>query len=99
MISPFERARDILLKEQLSDEEVQQLLAPAGFVDTQAACRRLQRIAHNDEARLVLADSLSHLLLALAEAANPDNVLVNFGRFVHNVPDQIELFHHFYQSR
>ena len=90
-----ERSRDILLKDQLDDDEVQQLLAPVGFADYQEAYRRLQRLSTNDEARQVLANSLPHLLMVLSEAANPDNVLVNLGRFTHNVANQGELFNLF----
>ncbi|MBN1995665.1 MAG: glutamine synthetase adenylyltransferase [Anaerolineae bacterium] len=52
-------------------------------------------MAKNEPARQALADSLTPLLLALSEAANPDNVLVNLGRFAYNVADQSALFNHF----
>jgi glutamate-ammonia-ligase adenylyltransferase len=87
-----EDSHKLLWPEQVSNDEAYRLLAPVGFADTQTAYRRLQRLAHSDEARLALTDSLPHLLLALSEAATPDNVLVNFGRFAHNVADQVELF-------
>jgi glutamate-ammonia-ligase adenylyltransferase len=53
----------------------------------------LLKIAKTRENRLMLADNLSYLLLALSDAANPDNVLVNFSRFAHGYPDQLRLFH------
>ncbi len=85
----------LLFQDQLDDEEIQRLLAPGGFANPAAAYRRLQKIAHNRENRHIFAGSLSYLLLALSDAANPDNVLVNFGRFTHNYPHQLQLFHHF----
>ncbi len=87
-------ARNLLLQEHLSDADAHHLLAPVGFADVPAAYRRLQRIAHTDETRLALADSLPHLLTALSTAANPDQVLVNFGRLAHDAASQLDLFHH-----
>ena len=91
----FEDSRDLLLQEQLDAETVQRLLAPVGFSDWQAAYRRLKRIPVNSEAGLSLAASLSHLLMILADMANPDHLLVNFERFAQNTPNQLELFHDF----
>ena len=87
-------ARNLLLQESLNDDEAQRLLAPAGFADYPAAYRRLQHLATTPESRLALADSLPHLLQALAGAANPDQVLVNFGRLVHDAPHQLNLLRH-----
>jgi len=88
-----EHANELLLNEHLNDDRVHRLLKPVGFADPPAAYRRLQKIAITRENRLILADNLSYLLLALSDAANPDNVLVNFSRFAHNYPDQLKLFH------
>ncbi|MBN1219798.1 MAG: glutamine synthetase adenylyltransferase [Anaerolineae bacterium] len=93
-----QRSRDLLLKEELGSEEIQRLLAPVGFADWQTAYRRLQQISPEAEARLILADSLPHLLTALSDAASPDNVLVNFSRFAHSVTSQVDLFHQFIRT-
>lgn len=87
---------DILLKQQdLTDDQAQSLLAPVGFADWQAAYQALNRIAPEPQARRALATSLPQLLIALADTANPNQVLINFERFVANAPDQLELFHDF----
>ena len=88
-----EYANELLLNENLSDDRVHRLLKPIGFADPLAAYRRLRKIAKTRENRLMLADNLSYLVLALSDAANPDNVLVNFSRFAHSYPDQLKLFH------
>ena len=67
-------------------------LAPVGFADWQTAYHCLQRIAQTDTTRAIFTQSVPQLLMALAEAANPDQVLIYFERFVHNAADPLELF-------
>lgn len=76
----YEQCRN-LLQEQLGDEEVRELLAPVGFEDWRQARLSLLRLAGNGHSRPALITTLPKLLLALAGAANPDRVLVNFERF------------------
>ncbi len=92
MILPDPRYRDLVLQEQLGSDDIDDLLAPIGFTDRQAAHRSLQRIAPQPEVRQALADCLPHLLAALSEAANPDRVLINFERFGQSVDDAGALF-------
>jgi glutamate-ammonia-ligase adenylyltransferase len=92
MISPrYSQCRDLLLREQLSDEEVCSLLTPIGFTDWRAADRCLQRIANDPYIRLALADCLPDLFMALANAANPDHTVVSFERFTQSVTNRLGL--------
>ncbi|MEW5961635.1 MAG: glutamine synthetase adenylyltransferase, partial [Chloroflexota bacterium] len=52
--------------------------------------QRLRRIPTTPDARLLLANSLPFLLMALSNAAHPDRVLVSFERFVQNAPDPLK---------
>jgi glutamate-ammonia-ligase adenylyltransferase len=79
------------LPEKLSDGEIRALLSPAEFVDPRQAHRCLLRIAADPESQQALLDGLPALLLALANAANPDRVLVNLERLVDNAPDRVEI--------
>ncbi len=76
---------------ELSNETIQQLLAPVGFKDWLQAYACLRRIPAGAEARLALADLLPVLFMALSSAANPDRVLVSFERFSRNAPDPHQL--------
>ncbi|MBN2002534.1 MAG: glutamine synthetase adenylyltransferase [Anaerolineae bacterium] len=83
----YERARELLF-EQLSAEVIRQWLIPLGIADWRAAHRCLLRIAQESQAAPALADLLPYLLPALADAANPDRVLVGLERFVRSTPDK-----------
>jgi glutamate-ammonia-ligase adenylyltransferase len=91
----FQNSANLLRQEQSEDEQARRWLIPVGFADWQTAYRCLTRLAKNLPIRQALADSLPQLLTALADTANPDHVLINFERFVHNAADQFELFHDF----
>jgi len=57
----YEHSSDLLLRQQLSDRHVENLLAPVGFADWKNASRCLDRIAgHSVEARLALAEVCRH---------------------------------------
>jgi len=59
-----------------------ELLRPAVFADPGAAHRRLRRLAEGSEATQAMAGTLPHLLSALADAADPDRVLVSLDRYL-----------------
>lgn len=82
--------RDLLLQQQVSGSQIEGVLAPVGLKDWQQAYQRLRRIPDTPDARLALADCLPYLLMALANAARPDRVLVYFERFIKNAPDQVD---------
>ncbi len=84
--------RDLLLGGPHSDEEKRSLLAPVGFTDWRAADERLRRIGQTSAAQRTLAELLPYLILALTNAANPDNALINFERWAGSVPDRVERF-------
>ncbi len=84
----YEHPCDLLLRDHLADDEVQALLAPAGFADWRAAHASLRRMAKDLQVRPVLADGLPHLLTTLANVANPDRALVNFERFVNDAANR-----------
>jgi glutamate-ammonia-ligase adenylyltransferase len=84
-----------LLCEQLSDDQAQKLLSPAGFADWRAANRCLLRLAEDPQMRAgasELAHLLPHLLTMLSSAADPDRVLVNLERFAHSAADRLATF-------
>ncbi|OIO88510.1 MAG: hypothetical protein AUK03_16120 [Anaerolineae bacterium CG2_30_64_16] len=88
----YDSYRDLLLGGPHTDEEKRGLLAPVGFTDWRAADERLRRIGRTPAAHRILAELLPYLILALTNAANPDNALINFGRWAGGVPDQVERF-------
>jgi len=88
----YDSYRDLLLGGPHTDEEKRSLLAPVGFTDWRAADERLHRIGRTPAAQRVLAELLPYLILALTNAANPDNALINFERWAGGVPDQVERF-------
>lgn len=77
----YERHVHTLLREQLSDEEVERRLAPFGFIDRGAAYRRLRVLATHP----AIADCLPNLLAALSEFGHADRILATFERFVHSL--------------
>ncbi|MEI6290558.1 MAG: hypothetical protein WCP19_09005, partial [Chloroflexota bacterium] len=76
---------DKLLDGSLSDASTESLLSSLGFKEWKAARRHLQHIAakseqvHNSVTRL-----LPYLLMTLSTCADPDQALVNMGRFTDN---------------
>jgi len=92
MSSAFERSRDLLLCENLTDEEMHSLLSPVGFADWRSASRCLRRMAGEPRVRFALAQILPHLLMALSSAAGPDRVLVNLERFIHGAAKTPAMF-------
>ena len=75
-----------LLLPDLPADEAEALLAPVGFGDAGAAWQRLRRLAPDDASLPLLSACLPHLLAALAEAAHPDQALVNFERLLQSAP-------------
>jgi glutamate-ammonia-ligase adenylyltransferase len=63
-------------------------LAAIGFADERAAAVVLQRLRNEMDATLSHAGYEPHLLHALTDAANPDQVLLTFERFVHGDSDR-----------
>jgi glutamate-ammonia-ligase adenylyltransferase len=94
-LTTLQNSANLFGQEPLNEEQIRPWLVPVGFADWQAAYRCLQRIAKEPPMQQALADSLPQLLLALADTANPDQVLVSFERFVYNSTNQFELFHDF----
>ena len=80
-----------LLAPELPDDEAQATLTAAGFVNPRAARQRLQHLAADDATRQALSACLPHLLAALADAADPDHVLVSFERLMLDAPDRTAL--------
>ena len=72
--------------DQLSEDEIRHWLSAVGFADWRAAYHGLRRLAGDRP------DFLPYLLLTLADAANPDAILVNFERLAQSVADRPALF-------
>lgn len=85
----YDGARELLYG-QLSAEDIERWLAPIGFSDWEATHRRLNRIAQRSGAIHALAALLPYLLTMLAEAGNPDRVLVCLERFLQSSADMGE---------
>lgn len=81
-----------LLDSTTSMQRSLELVAPVGFADAGAAVERLRRIAGTGVESQAFGPCLPMLLLALSDTAQPDQALINFDRFVHAVPDRMELF-------
>jgi len=79
----------------LTDLELYRALACVHFTDPDAAQRCLLRLSDEPEARAALEAFLPHLSAALTDAAEPDRVLVNFERFLSNVPDRVGQLRYF----
>jgi glutamate-ammonia-ligase adenylyltransferase len=77
----------LILSDQLSEDEIHRQLSPIGFVDCQAAHRRLIRLADIPGAMPVLVDLHAHLLVTLSQSADPDRALINLERFVKSADD------------
>lgn len=72
---------DQILDRSLSPETAQALFVNFGFVDPNAAMRRLQQIADRSRiTRRSLADLLPHLLHTLGGSADPDGALIDLER-------------------
>lgn len=76
-----------LLSEDVDPGDVEQLLAPIGFADWQAAHARLLGLCADAPHREALTEALPMLLAALTESANPDTSTLNLERFIHSVSD------------
>ncbi len=83
----YERARELLF-DHVGAEAIRQWLTPLGIADWRAAHRCLLRMAQESQAAPALSNLLPYLLLALADAANPDRVLVGLERFIRSTPDK-----------
>jgi glutamate-ammonia-ligase adenylyltransferase len=90
----LESTPDLILSAQLSDREITRILLPVGFATTGEAVvahRCLLRLADIPHARDTVASLLPHLLLTLADRANPDRVLVSLERFVRGADDSLDM--------
>jgi glutamate-ammonia-ligase adenylyltransferase len=83
---------ELLLRGQLSDDELRDVLDPVGFAELAAAYRAFQRLGSDNRIKPSLIDLLPHLLAALSEAAGPDRVLVHLQRYTQNAGDQPAAF-------
>ncbi|MFT5325837.1 MAG: glutamate-ammonia-ligase adenylyltransferase [Planctomycetaceae bacterium] len=81
------RKTEQLLRNDVSEADVESLLAPIGFADWRLAHARLIGLCSDDERRSALTEALPMLLAALTESANPDSSILNLERFIHTVPD------------
>ena len=73
--------------DNLSQAELQRLLASAGLADWASARDILSRLASTPQASRSLASLMPHLLEALARVASPDRVLVNLERLARAAGD------------
>ena len=74
-----------------SEKLAQPHLAPVGFADWRAAYRSLQHLAGGPDRRQAVEKFLPHLLVSLAQAADPDRVLASLERFVDRFADPVPL--------
>ncbi|HNT75480.1 MAG TPA: glutamine synthetase adenylyltransferase [Anaerolineae bacterium] len=93
----YERAR-ALLSEHTPAETIQSWLRPVGVTDWRAAHRGLLRIAADAQDSAALSALLPALLMALADAANADHVLVNLERFIRSAADKSGTLHYLAQN-
>ena len=78
-----------LLDEDVSDADVELLLAPIGFTDWKTAHARLLELCTDASRQEALTAALPMLLAALAESASPDSSVLNLERFIKSVPDPV----------
>ncbi|MFQ5652466.1 MAG: glutamine synthetase adenylyltransferase [bacterium] len=90
--APKEGVRLFSNQSSLTAAELHRLLAPIGFTDLTAALNCLRRIPGDEQERRVFETVLPDLLQALADAAHPDRVLVNFEKLAHAVRNPPVLF-------
>ena len=79
-----------LLQKDVSEPDVESLLAPIGFADWRTAHARLLGLCTDHSRREALTAALPMLLAALADSANPDSSVLNLERFINTVPDATE---------
>ncbi len=72
--------RDLLLAPDLSEEQVEALLAPYGFACPRAIDTCLQRMCPEPVSRLALAEHLEVFLQAAARSADPEQCLLQLDR-------------------
>ncbi len=82
----------LLLADRELSPKCERLLRNIGFERPESALLRLRTLCANREQADLFASPLQALLHALLDAANPDQSLLNFQRFVERVPDRIALF-------
>ncbi len=91
----LDHLRSTLQQHQLPDSESEQLLSTVGFQDPAGAYRCLKRIGQTAEMQAKLADILPQILHALAEVADPNDVLINFERLIQNADTPLNLLDSF----
>ncbi|MDA1013665.1 MAG: glutamine synthetase adenylyltransferase [Planctomycetota bacterium] len=94
----FESASRLLGTTNPTVETIRRVLGPVGFEDCELAFRRLRDSAGDVRGRRALAECLPMLLSCLTDTAAPNASLVNFERYVQNVPDRVELFEYLAQQ-
>ena len=78
-----------LLQRDVSDVDIEALLAPIDFADWKTAHARLLELSTTDARQKALTATLPMLLAALQESASPDSSLLNLERFIKSVPDPV----------
>ncbi|HBH52603.1 MAG TPA: glutamine synthetase adenylyltransferase [Planctomycetaceae bacterium] len=76
----------------LDSPGLEERLASAGFRDVSTAAERLRQLFAPPPSADLLQVVVPTLLVCLSDSAQPDHVLLNFERFVHNVPDREALW-------
>ena len=88
----FEQATKLLVRDALTDEQIERLLTSAGFANWRDAHKRIFELPKDESERRELRGCLPMLLDSLSDAATPDGSLVNFDRFAQSVPNRAKLF-------
>ncbi|VAX40869.1 Glutamate-ammonia-ligase adenylyltransferase [hydrothermal vent metagenome] len=88
----FQQAAKLLHPGELDDATAKRILKAVGFADIDMAHQRIMGLCAEDSCLKPLEESLPLLLIALSEAAIPDDSLVNFERYVQCVDDRKLLF-------
>ncbi|MDM8529549.1 hypothetical protein QUF63_00160 [Anaerolineales bacterium HSG25] len=89
-----DQIRELLYHDDLDDNAIYHRLSAVGFSDWQRAYQHIRSIPQDEMTRSAFADNLPHLLRALAEPPNPDNVLVSFERLINSSTEQLHLLNH-----
>ncbi len=84
--------KDLLLAQDLSPEEVAQILSGYGFEDVKRADANLQLVGRDPFNRKSLSDIVISLLESISETPDPDMALNNFERFCDVTIDKKFLF-------
>ena len=87
-----DEAQALILAKELSEDKRINIYKRLNFNDIERADRNLQNLAGEDDVRELFSKVIYKMLLTIQDSPDPDNALINWGRFTEALVDKYSFF-------